>query len=581
MKKKGIVFAFEGPDGVGKTTLISAVEKRLRQTLERDVTVLSFPGRTPGTLGSHVYEVHHRPSQHGIQSLVADSLQLLHIAAHIDTIESAIRPQVEAGNIVLLDRYWWSTWVYGRLNGVPANALKRMIGLEHLYWRNLLPHAIFLVKRSTSEVIPSDRAAFVETCQQYQTLARREKARARVIQLDNSGEPETVAAVAAQIIRESLPRSEPRESDTITDATKTASVVGPQIPLSYGISFLKSSQAVADHSRSPSIWTKLALPKPTPVFDTYWRFAAERQEIFFRRFHGAPMPWTEDRILRRFKFTNAYRASDRVSQHLIRNVIYSGDQDASELFFRVVLFKLFNRIETWQRLVKNVGVLRIADFSVSRYDRALTAMLESGEAIYSGAYIMPSGGADWREDRKHRMHLKLLTYLLTGRFPERLATTRSMQEAFELFRGVPTFGDFLAYQYVTDLNYSTVLNFTEAEFVMPGPGARDGIRKCFSSLGSLSEADVVRFVCDHQEEEFKARDISFKSLWGRRLQLIDCQNLFCELGKYARECHPEMRGVSGRSRIKQLFRPTEGTLAYWYPPKWGLNERIQQAARGC
>jgi hypothetical protein len=51
--------------------------------------------------------------------------------------------------------------------------------------------------------------------------------------------------------------------------------------------------------------------RPSKVFDTYWRFAAERQEIFFRRIAGAPPPWTADPILREFKFTNAYRASDR------------------------------------------------------------------------------------------------------------------------------------------------------------------------------------------------------------------------------------------------------------------------------
>jgi hypothetical protein len=58
------------------------------------------------------------------------------------------------------------------------------------------------------------------------------------------------------------------------------------------------------------------------------------------------------------------------------------------------------------------------------------------------------------------------------------------------------------------------------------------------------------------------------------LQLIDCQNLFCEVDKYARVYHPEMTGKSGRSRIKQRFHPKASPIDYWYPPKWGLNERI-------
>ena len=51
----------------------------------------------------------------------------------------------------------------------------------------------------------------------------------------------------------------------------------------------------------------------------------------------------------------AYRASDRVSQYLIRNVIYRHDQGPEEVFFRIMLFKLFNKIETWELLEEHSG----------------------------------------------------------------------------------------------------------------------------------------------------------------------------------------------------------------------------------
>ena len=63
---------------------------------------------------------------------------------------------------------------------------------------------------------------------------------------------------------------------------------------------------------------------------------------------------------------------------------------------------------------------------------------------------------------------------------------------------------------------------------------------------------------------------------GRPLQLIDCQNLFCEVDKYARVAHPDINGLSNRKRIKQLFYPKENVINYWYPPKWGLNSKITQ-----
>jgi len=131
--------------------------------------------------------------------------------------------------------------------------------------------------------------------------------------------------------------------------------------------------------------------------------------------------WTDDVILREYKFTNAYRASDRVSQFLIRNVIYSGIQTPEEVFFRTILFKLFNRIETWNLLVSRMGTISCADFSVSQVcRRVLDDAMARGSAIYSGAYIMPSGNGTQGVQRKHVMHLKLVERMLQDELPLRL-----------------------------------------------------------------------------------------------------------------------------------------------------------------
>jgi hypothetical protein len=318
-------------------------------------------------------------------------------------------------------------------------------------------------------------------------------------------------------------------------------------------------------------------PTPSVVFDTYWRFAVERQEIFFRRLRGDPSPWTVDPVLREHKFTNAYRASDRVSQYLIQRVIYRRDYSLRDAVLRILLFKFFNKIETWEFLEEALGEVIESTFSVNRIDGLLTRALDAGASIYSAAYIMPSGPVSIRKPRKHLMHLELLADLLHRALPERLAAANSMAEAYELLVSLPSIGPFLAYQFATDLNYSTHFALSEMEFVMPGPGARDGIRKCFTSLGDYSEADVIRWVADRQSEEFAARGLTFKSLWGRPLQLIDCQNLFCEVDKYSRVVHPEVMGHTGRTRIKQRFVSKGPTLGPWFPPKWSLNECILES----
>jgi NTP pyrophosphatase (non-canonical NTP hydrolase) len=320
---------------------------------------------------------------------------------------------------------------------------------------------------------------------------------------------------------------------------------------------------------------RIAPLKPTPVYDTYWRFAAERQEIFFRRIEGKLPPWTADSILRSYKFTNTYRASDRVSQFLIRHVIYRNDlpDTREEVFFRILLYKVFNRIETWELLENKLGTITWEEYDFQRYDQVLSQALACDERIYSAAYIMPSAGS-FGHKRKHRNHLTLIERMMADELPKRLSDTSSMQEAFEMLRSYPTLGDFLAYQYVTDLNYSPLTNFSEMEFVVPGPGALDGIRKCFSDRGGLNDAEIIRFMADRQEMEFGRLGLRFRSLWGRPLQLIDCQNLFCEVDKYARARHPEINGMSRRTRIKQKFQPNSTPIAYWYPPKWGINDLV-------
>jgi hypothetical protein len=319
----------------------------------------------------------------------------------------------------------------------------------------------------------------------------------------------------------------------------------------------------------------------SPVFDTYWRFAAERQQVYFRRLEGRAMPWTEDPVLLVHKFTNAYRASDRVSQYLIRNVIYRPDlpSDGPEVVFRILLFKVFNKIETWELLEQSFGAITLRDYRFERYDKVLSNAMRAGKRIYSAAYIMPPGGSAFGHAAKHQNHLRLLERMIADGLPLKLSALKTMQSAFELLRSYPTLGDFLAYQFVTDLNYSEVTNFTEMEFVVPGPGARDGLRKCFIDSAGLNEAELIRLVADIQEQEFNRLGLEYKSLWGRRLQLIDCQNLFCEVDKYARVAHPDVSGISGRTRIKQKFRTTGPLPSPWFPPKWGLNEKIAETAR--
>lgn len=549
---RGQLIVFEGPDGVGKTTL----SKRAADWLtSQGVTsrYISFPGQEQGSLGKLVYDVHHAPERFGVADLEPTARQLLHVAAHIDALHRAIGPALAAGEYVVMDRYWWSTVVYGRVGSVDEKSIKLMIELEKVHWAEFRPAVVFLLDRAVAarpEQSPTQyralQLAYVELATQSQNCHVERVSTERTLD-------ETFGVIVSTLRRTTKPPH-----------SRKARAAQQQLPL-------PGQPRTA--SVAPIVFSRLAPAIPSEVYDTYWRFAARRQDVFFRRLWNMPPPWTHDPILLRYKFTNAYRASDRVSQYLIRNVIYGGPQDEDNLFFRTVLFKLFNKIETWELLERAFGTVTSVDFDVDAFDVVLARAMAQKQTIYSAAYIMPSGGQHG-DPKKHRNHLRLLKTMLADAVPTRLAHTKKMRDAFELLLSYPMIGEFLAYQYVTDLNYSNLTRFGEMEFVVPGPGARDGIRKCFRDLGGLNESDIIRMVADRQQVEFERLGINFRSLWGRPLQLIDCQSLFCEVDKYARHAHPEIVGISGRTRIKQMFRVTPSRIEYWYPPKWGLNEKI-------
>lgn len=321
--------------------------------------------------------------------------------------------------------------------------------------------------------------------------------------------------------------------------------------------------------------------EPSKVFDTFWDFTVKRQDIFFMRI-SKPYEdrWIEDPILAKHKFTNAYRASDRVSQYLIRNVIYSGEDSLEEIFFRTILFKLFNKIETWDLLRSQLGEISWREYDFDSYDNILSGAMKNKGAIYSAAYIMASGRSVFGYEKKHQNHLRLVEKMMKESLPSRISNSTSLEEVFNSLKSEPGVGDFLAYQYAIDLNYSEIIDFSENDFVMPGPGALRGIKKCFKQTGGMAPDDIIRYVTDRQDEFLSDRNLSFKNLWGRPLHLIDIQNLFCEVDKYARVFHPEVGSLDGRKRIKQVFRPSREPINYWFPPKWGINDSVNKIEDG-
>jgi len=190
------LFVFEGPNRVGKTTITSEVEKRLH-TAGRACVCLSFPGKEHGTLGAHVYKLHHELAHYGVTQLSPLSLQLLHVAAHVDTIEQRILPLIREGKTILLDRYWWSTWAYGIAARVPASQLEAIIAIEKLVWHGVVPASLFLLSRQQS-------LAPTPLVDAYKDLVRQESDNYPVITIKND---DAVDSIADEVTRHVLAAS--------------------------------------------------------------------------------------------------------------------------------------------------------------------------------------------------------------------------------------------------------------------------------------------------------------------------------------------------------------------------------------
>ena len=312
------------------------------------------------------------------------------------------------------------------------------------------------------------------------------------------------------------------------------------------------------------------MKKRQEIYDLYWYFAWERQNIFWKKLNGEEAPWTDDNILQQYKFCNSYRVNDRVSQYLLKNVIYNGNiYEDEDMLFRIILFKLFNKEATWELLVNEFGDITLKEFNFERYSKVLSEATLKGVKIYNDAYISCANKA-FGYDRKHDNHLALLNKMFNeDKIASKIKSCKTMKEAFDIIKSYPLIGNFMAYQLVTDINYSEVVDWREDEFTVAGPGSLRGIKKCFIDIGDMSNEDIIRYMYEHQDEEFKRLNLDFKRIGDRPLQLIDCQNIFCELDKYCREKVPELK--SNRTKIKKKYVYKKEKIEYMYPPKWGVN----------
>lgn len=208
---KGLFITFEGPDGSGKTTQLQRVADALRQ---EGYEVLE--SREPG--GTMLAEKVRDIVLDGSLPLLNKTEVLLYLAARSEHVSRVLQPALEAGKIVLCDRFSDSTLVYqGLVKGLNADGLG-MLRILNDYASDGLTPDLTLVLDGRPEILAARRSLrgvsdrYEDRGLQFQkqvrqgflTLAAQEPQRMQLI--DAEQQEQLVCAAIMQAIKTILTR---------------------------------------------------------------------------------------------------------------------------------------------------------------------------------------------------------------------------------------------------------------------------------------------------------------------------------------------------------------------------------------
>jgi hypothetical protein len=313
-----------------------------------------------------------------------------------------------------------------------------------------------------------------------------------------------------------------------------------------------------------------------PQLKIFWWWINERHKIYELRKAGKNFPWTQDKILQEYKFTNPFRQHDRVTQAWVNRYVtlMGASVTDEELLFQVAMFRLFNWPETYDTL--RFGMPK---WNLKKAIELLHARQAEGKKVFTGAYIIPSGG----KPDKVKTICEALEQLWDGRDPEDMAKRkaeglpqrppnrklflrkikrkRTMRFATQLLQKIPTIGPFIAYEIVCDLRHTRLLADAKDKdsWANAGPGAMRGIHRLLYGSYELPEGkerpDYNRAM--RALLRMAPRKLSKQVReCGTPFEMREIEHSLCEFDKYMR-----LKKKEGKVRAK-FTAPVQGELPW-------------------
>src|SRR5260370_17130826 len=157
------------------------------------------------------------------------------------------------------------------------------------------------------------------------------------------------------------------------------------------------------------------------------------------RVWGEPGRWTADPILREFRFCIVFRAAERVSQYMIRDVCYHDEPCTPEdRLFQIVAFRTFSKSATWRAVRDVVGRYPVLDdLADGSFTSALDQARQCNGGLYTGAFILCATDA-YGQSAKHRNHVELFRHMfLHDQLGAKLLEAPSLPTGYALLPAYP------------------------------------------------------------------------------------------------------------------------------------------------